>query len=56
MLPAYEAMGRPVSPTPDQVRALRRAAALGPAETESFEGGRLVLTVPPHGLALLEVR
>ena len=56
VLPAYEAMGRPVSPTADQVRALRRAATLSPAETESFEGGRLVLTVPPHGLALLEVQ
>jgi xylan 1,4-beta-xylosidase len=55
-LPAYEAMGRPVSPTPEQVRVLRHAAALGPVETRSLEGGRLVLTVPPHGLALLEIR
>ena len=56
VLPAYEAMGRPVSPTPDQLRALRRAADLGPDETKSFERGRLVLTVPAHGMALLEVR
>jgi xylan 1,4-beta-xylosidase len=56
VLPAYEAMGRPISPTQDQLRALRRAAALGPDETRRFEGGRLVVTVPPHGLALLEVR
>jgi xylan 1,4-beta-xylosidase len=39
-LPAYEAMGRPVSPTPDQLRALRLGAD----------------TVPPHGLALVEVQ
>jgi xylan 1,4-beta-xylosidase len=56
LLPAYESMGRPVSPTPDQLRALRRAGTLGPQETESFTGGRLVVTLPPHGLALIEVR
>jgi len=54
--PAYAAMGRPVSPTADQLRSLRRAAALGAEETKSFEGGRLAVTVPPHGLALIEVR
>jgi xylan 1,4-beta-xylosidase len=56
VLPAYEAMGRPVSPTPDQLRSLRRAADLGPAESTRFEGGRLTITVPPHGLALVEVQ
>src|SRR4029078_7159092 len=56
LLPAYESMCRPVSPTPDQLRALRRAGTLGPQETESFTGGRLVVTLPPHGLALIEVR
>jgi xylan 1,4-beta-xylosidase len=56
VLPAYEAMGRPVSPTSDQLRALRRAGALGPEETQSFDAGRLVVSVPPHGLALLELR
>jgi xylan 1,4-beta-xylosidase len=54
--PAYAAMGRPVSPTPDQLRTLRRAADLGPAETRRFENGRLVITVPPHGLVLVEVQ
>jgi xylan 1,4-beta-xylosidase len=56
VLPAYEGMGRPISPTPDQLRTLRRAADLGPGETRKFEDGRLLITLPPHGLALVEVQ
>jgi xylan 1,4-beta-xylosidase len=55
-MPAYEAMGRPVSPTREQLRSLRLAGGLGPEEPRTFEAGRLVITVPPHGLVLLEVR
>jgi xylan 1,4-beta-xylosidase len=56
VLPAYEAMGRPISPTPEQLRTLRRATELGPAETAKFSDGRLLITLPPHGLALVEVQ
>jgi xylan 1,4-beta-xylosidase len=56
VLQAYDAMGRPVSPTVDQLRSLRHAAELGPPEVRRFDGERIVVTLPPHGLALLEVR
>jgi xylan 1,4-beta-xylosidase len=55
-LNAYEAMGRPVNPTRDQLSALRKASELGPPEASPFEDGRFSITIPPHGLVLLEVR
>jgi xylan 1,4-beta-xylosidase len=56
VMPAYEAMGRPVSPTREQLRVLRVAAGLAPEQTQGFQAGRLVISVPPAGLVLLEVR
>ena len=54
LLTAYEAMGRPTYPTPDQLGLLRKAAELSTGEAQAFERGQITLTVPPHGLALLE--
>ncbi len=56
LLHAYEAMGRPVSPTREQIEQLRRAAALPPPEAGPLTGNRVTLTLPPHGLALIEIR
>ncbi len=53
---AYEAMGKPVYPTRTQIKQLRRAAQLAPPETLALSNGELKLTLPPHGLAVLEVR
>ena len=52
----YDAMGRPPFPSRDQLASLRAAAQLAPPETASTKGGKLELSVPTQGLALVEVR
>jgi xylan 1,4-beta-xylosidase len=54
-LPAWDKMGRPAFPTLSQIEALRKAAALRAAETQSFSNGSLTLTLQPQALALIEV-
>lgn len=56
LLNAYEAMGRPKSPTLAQIERLREAAELGSPETEEIEGGQLMLSLPPQGLAVVEIQ
>jgi xylan 1,4-beta-xylosidase len=56
VLAAYNAMGRPPYPTRDQLTTLRKAAELPASETQAVEGGRITISVPPHGLVLLEIR
>lgn len=54
---AWEEMGRPASPTVQQIEALKRAAQPGVPETaELGADGVLKLHLPPHGLALVEVK
>jgi xylan 1,4-beta-xylosidase len=53
---AYKKMGSPVYPTRAQIAELRRAAELPSPEVTTLEGGRLTLTLPPYGLALVEVQ
>lgn len=55
-LPAYDAMGDPVSPTQEQYRELRTAAELPPPRTEALKNGSITLTLPPKSLFLIEVR
>jgi xylan 1,4-beta-xylosidase len=56
LMPAYEAMGSPIYPTQKQITELRRAAELPKPETRTLQGGELKLTLPPQGLALIELR
>jgi len=53
-LPAWEAMGRPLSPTREQIQ-LREASQMAPAETRAIEGDAIELRLPPKALALIEV-
>jgi xylan 1,4-beta-xylosidase len=53
---AYEKMGSPRYPTPAQTETLRQAARLPPAETRDLKDGVLTLTLPSHGLAVIEVK
>ena len=53
---AYDAMGRPKSPTLAQIERLREAAALGPPEPQDIEGSQLRISLPPQGLALIEIQ
>jgi len=54
-LPAWEKMGRAAFPTLAQIEALRKAAALPAAQTQSLKSGSLTLTLQPQALALIEL-
>ena len=56
VLPAYEAMGKPAYPTAAQIKKLQHAANLPPPEIHPVQDNRLELTLPPDGLALIELR
>jgi xylan 1,4-beta-xylosidase len=54
--PLYEKMGSPRYPTPKQIRALRQAAELPAPEKRGLKNGKLTLTLPPQGLAVIELK
>jgi xylan 1,4-beta-xylosidase len=53
-LQRYAQMGRPEYPTPKQWEELRRAAQLSPPEKRPLSQGEIEMTLPPHGLAVVE--
>jgi xylan 1,4-beta-xylosidase len=54
VLKAFDAMGRPAGDlTKDQVAKLQAAGAMAPPERMRLNHGRLELTVPAHGLAVV---
>jgi xylan 1,4-beta-xylosidase len=55
-LAAYQAMGSPRYPTPEQVRAINRVAELPAAQTAPLRGAALDIRLSPDALALIEVR
>ena len=56
VLKLYDAMGRPPGDMmPTQVAQLRAAGAMAPAERMQLHDGKLTLTVPAHGLAVVLV-
>ena len=52
----YEKMGSPRYPTQAQIQDLRRGAELPHPEAAELENGELTLTVPAHGLAVVELK
>jgi xylan 1,4-beta-xylosidase len=54
VLPHYAAMGKPLSPSPNQVEELNRETALPAPEQVSLQGGRLQLTLSPNALVLVK--
>ncbi len=54
-LDAWKKMGRPKYPTQAQIAALRKASAMGPPEVHLVRQHRLTLTLPPMGLAVIEI-
>jgi xylan 1,4-beta-xylosidase len=50
----YARLGSPIYPTHDQLAQLRQASSLS-AESVAIVGDRLSLTLPPNGLATIEV-
>jgi xylan 1,4-beta-xylosidase len=55
-LPAYAHMGSPLYPTPQQLVELRNAAVVPHPEELDLSKGILQLSIPAHGLALIEIR
>jgi xylan 1,4-beta-xylosidase len=53
---AYEKMGSPRYPTQAEIEELRRAADLPDPETGTLKNGELILTLPAHGLVLIELK
>jgi xylan 1,4-beta-xylosidase len=54
--PAYEKMGSPHYPTQAQIKELQHAAELPAPETVHLENGELAVTLPGHGLAVIEIK
>jgi xylan 1,4-beta-xylosidase len=54
-LAAWKKMGSPKYPTDGQIALLRKAAGMGPPEMQSVHNNRLRLTIPPMGLAVVEI-
>jgi len=52
----YERIGSPRYPTPSQIAELRKAATLPPAEVQTIRRGAITLTLPEHGLAVVELK
>ncbi len=55
-MPAYHAMGDPVSPTMQQDVELKKAAELPPARIEKIKSGTIALSLPPKSLFLIEIQ
>jgi xylan 1,4-beta-xylosidase len=55
-LAAWKKMGSPKYPTQAQIEALRKASDPGPAEEIAIRDHKLTLTLPPMGLAVVEVK
>ncbi|MGO8772643.1 MAG: GH39 family glycosyl hydrolase [Terracidiphilus sp.] len=55
-LDGWKKMGSPKYPTQTQIAELRKAAEMGPPEVKSLHGSRLEISLPPMGLALIEIR
>lgn len=55
-LDAWKKMGSPAYPTEAQIEALRKASEIGAPETRAIRQDRLTLTLPPMGLAEIEIR
>jgi len=54
--PLYEKIGSPRYPTSKQIRELRQAAELPAPEKHSLKNGKLTVTLPPQGLAVIELK
>jgi xylan 1,4-beta-xylosidase len=53
---AYDNLGKPQYPTQAQIAQLRRASEIPPPESILLENGKITISLPSQGLALLEIR
>jgi xylan 1,4-beta-xylosidase len=54
--PAYEKMGSPSYPTQEQLKQLRESTELPDPEVRSLRNQELTLSLPAHGLAVIELK
>jgi beta-xylosidase len=52
----YEKMGGQRYPTQKEIRELRQAADLPAPETARVDRGEITITLPSHGLAVIELK
>ena len=55
VMASYDAMGRPAFPARAQIESLRNAAGLPAPESVALSDGHLQVTIPAHGLVLVEI-
>lgn len=55
-LAAWDRMGKPRYPSLAQIAALKKGSDPGAPEVRTLDGDRLTLTIPPKGLAVVEIR
>jgi len=53
---AFEKMGAPPYPTQEQLKELRAAGALSPAQTMDITNDQLKIDIPAHGLVVAELK
>jgi xylan 1,4-beta-xylosidase len=56
LMAAYEKLGKPPYPTQAQIAQLRRASEIPAPESRSLQNSRVTISLPPQGLALIEIR
>jgi xylan 1,4-beta-xylosidase len=56
LIAAYEKLGKPQYPTQAQIAQLRRASEIPPPESLLLKNGKITVSLPSQGLALLEIR
>ncbi len=56
LMGTYDKLGKPQYPTQAQIAQLRRASEIPPPESIFMENGKITISIPPQGLALLEIR
>jgi xylan 1,4-beta-xylosidase len=54
-IPVFDSMGRPQTPSREQLAELRKAGAASPPESLKLKDGKIAVTVPARGLAVLVV-
>ena len=55
VIQSYDAMGRPATPTREQIAALRLAGRPSPPERIALKAGKLTISIPPQGLVVIMV-
>jgi xylan 1,4-beta-xylosidase len=56
LIATYDKLGKPPYPTRDQIAQLRRTSEIPPPESILLENGKITISLPPEGLALIEIR